>query len=146
MAPSPLSVGPARSDLGLLSRGELTRLAWLPPHALLRSFMSAESDISLSSAIMASWARPGDCKEEGLRASEPSAGGRARLMIEFLLEYSDRSVMGVRLGSRLTTLPLLERITPEGPKYPPFAYSKRFCALRAAPLPLLLDTDELEAW
>jgi hypothetical protein len=53
-------------------------------------------------------------------------GGTARLMIEFLLEYSDRSVIGVRFGSREITLPLMVLLTggpPAGPKKPPLEYS-----------------------
>jgi hypothetical protein len=48
----------------------------------------------------------------------PIAGGRVKLMTELRLEYSERSVMGVRFGSR-TTRPEVLRSRGEalgGPK------------------------------
>lgn len=64
-------------------------------------------------------------------------------MMEFLLEYSERSVMGVRFGSRETALPDLDRLTADGgPKYPPSEYSyKGWLALALATV-----YEEEEAW
>ena len=44
------------------------------------------------------------------------AFGGIRLIRELRLEYSERSVMGVRFGSRETTRPETVRLTPLGPK------------------------------
>lgn len=119
---------PPRSDMGLPSR-ELARLACDPPHALDRKRLRASMLMfSPASGIIANSTRPGLCMAPALPPALPRTLGN---MNELRLEYSERSVIGVRFGSRDTMRPLIDRVmSPAGPKKPPLAYWKRFSVLR----------------
>jgi hypothetical protein len=130
--------GDACSDLGDPSR-LFGMLVWLPPQFLLRSRIKLDSMKSRSSpvSIMASCARPGllSADPAGHPPAAPLGGGSAiDDMTELRLEYSDRSVMGVRFGSRDAAVrPDFDRWTADdgGPKYPPMADS--YASEAAAP-------------